>query len=79
MNSGEFRELGKDVLPVIGDLERLLKKHSVKGSVGIIVSEDGYFSFQSYETDFKMQRINKESPITIHLKEVVQWNTNSEI
>lgn len=78
MKSNEFRELAKDVLPVIGDFERLLEEHGVEGSVGIIVSADGYFAFNQYESDFKMQRMSKKSPITIHLKEVVQWSTNSE-
>lgn len=62
----EFKEMAKDALPLIIQLEEVLKKHGVSNMASLTTDvSTGYFTFSTYESDWEMLRTNNEYPVKI--------------
>lgn len=69
----EFRELAKDMKPVLKSMETVLKKHNINCLTSMTVSTDGYFNFNVHDSEWVYSRAdsNARSLISIHISEEV--------
>lgn len=73
MDKEKFRELSKDIKPVIMDMERVLNKHDVECISSLTMSTDGYFRFNVHDTKWEFVRADSNSKpmISYHICEEV--------
>ena len=57
----KFKELAKDMKPVINDMEAVLKKHGIDCLSSLTMSIDGYFNFSIHDSDWEFKRIGNDS------------------
>lgn len=57
----EFRELAKDMKPVIKDMEAVLNKHDITCLASLTMSTDGYFNFGIHDSDWGFIRSDSNS------------------
>lgn len=69
----EFRELAKDMKPVLKSIEAVLKKHNINCLTSTVVSTDGYFNFNVHDSDWLYSRTdsNARAFISMHISEEV--------
>ena len=62
----EFKELAKDILPLVNQIEDVLKKHGVN-TMAIMTAyvTSGYLTFNTHANNWKMIRVNNEYPVNI--------------
>lgn len=75
-NSGnKFRELAVDIMPVIKDMEKVLRKHEVEDLASISMSVDGYFTFSHTGTEWDFTRVckNDAPKIQMNYTEELEW------
>lgn len=62
----EFKELAKDILPLVTQIEDVLKKHGVTAIASITANvATGYFSFSTRANSWEMVRVNNEYPVNL--------------
>lgn len=62
----EFKEMAKDALPLIIQLEEVLKKHGVSNIASLTADvTTGYFSFSTYANEWEILRVNNEYPVNL--------------
>lgn len=61
MGKNEFRELAKDMEPVIAQMEEVLKRNDVTNLVSLTMDVEGYFHFQPHNSDWEFKRLNTDS------------------
>lgn len=69
MGKEEFRELAKDMKPIIKDMEDVLKKHGVECLASLCMSTDGYFSFDIHNSKWEYKRSNSNAKSVIYMYE----------
>lgn len=78
----EFKEISKDLLPLINQLEEVLKKHKVSAIASLTVDVTiGYFSFSTHANKWEMIRVNNEYPVNLRYEhsEVFALEENKEV
>ena len=61
-----FRGMAKEVLPLIIQLEEVLKKHGVSAISNLTADvTTGYFSFSTHENKWEVMRLNNEHPVNL--------------
>ncbi len=61
-----FRGMAKEALPLIVQLEEVLKKHGVSAIASLTADvTTGYFSFSTHENEWEMTRSNNEYPVKL--------------
>ena len=61
----EFKGLCIEVLPAIGNIEKVLEKAGVNESANVRISQNGYLAFEIYGSEWRMARYEKEGPVKI--------------
>lgn len=62
----KFKRLSKEVLPLIVQIENVLKKHGVSNMASLTADvETGYFSFYTHKNKWEMTRTNNEYPVQL--------------
>lgn len=61
MGKKEFRELAEDMKPVIEQIEEILKRYDIPGLATLAMDTDGYFRFQTAESEWEFKRVNDDS------------------
>lgn len=62
----EFKELAKDILPLVNQIEDVLKKHGVTAIASVTADvSTGYFSFSTHANRWEMLRVNNEYPVNL--------------
>lgn len=61
----EFKNLCIEVLPAIGNIEKVLEKAGVTESANVRISKNGYLAFEIYGSEWRMARYEKEGPAKI--------------
>lgn len=61
----KFRELAKDMKPIISDMEKVLNKHGIECLSSLTMSTDGYFRFNVHDTDWEFKRASKDAKSVI--------------
>lgn len=62
----KFKGMCKEVLPLIVQIEGVLKKHGEENMVNLTADvKTGYFTFSTHGSEWEMIRVNKESPVKI--------------
>lgn len=61
----EFKELAKDLKPVIKTMEEVLKKHSVECITSMTMSTDGYFHFSVHDSGWEFKRLDSNEKALI--------------
>lgn len=61
-----FKELAKDILPLVNQIEDVLKKHGVTVMASMTAdTTTGYLSFCTHANQWEMVRANNECPVRI--------------
>ncbi len=60
-----FKGLCINVLPLVGEIIENARKSGVQGMVGLSMDMNGYFSFNVHDSNWKMARIDGDSPVKI--------------
>lgn len=54
------------MLPLIEKMGKVLLKHEVSDMAGLSIhAQDGYFTFNTHESEWEMARIDSESPVKL--------------
>lgn len=61
----EFKDLCTEILPVIGNIEQILKREGVTDGVSIKVRTGGYLSMDVYNSMWRMSRYQNDGPVKI--------------
>lgn len=61
----KFKELAKDMKPVINDMEAVLKKHGIECLSSLTMNTDGYFNFGIHDSDWEFKRTRNDSKSVI--------------
>lgn len=62
----KFREMSKEILSLVIQLEEVLKKHGVSDMAGLTTDvTTGYFSFSTHGNKWEMTRTNNEYPVQL--------------
>lgn len=62
----EFKELAKDILPLVNQIEDVLKRHGVTTMANMTADvTTGYLAFNTHANNWKMIRVNNEYPVNI--------------
>lgn len=54
----KFKALAADMLPVIEQMNEVLRKHGVEKLASVTTRTDGYFLFYTHETAWEMSRVS---------------------
>ena len=73
MEKEKFKDLARDMKPVIKNMEEVFKKHDIECLSSLTVSTDGYFNFRIHDSDWEFKRADSNSKlvISIHITEEV--------
>lgn len=71
----EFRELATDMIPVLKDMEIVLKKHNIRDLASVSMSIDGYFRFNHAGTKWDYVRLseNDTPKLKLDYAEELEW------
>lgn len=75
-NSREtFKRLAKDMIPVIKDMERVLRENGVNRIANLSVETNGYFTFSHNGTDWDFTRLRSDCKPKIRkeYEEEIEW------
>lgn len=61
----KFKELAKDLKPVIKTMEEVLKKHDIESITSMTMSTDGYFHFSVHDSGWEFKRLDSEAKTLI--------------
>lgn len=61
----EFKGLCLEVLPLANKLQEILKSRGITELASITLSADGYMTFSHHDTEWEMNRVDKESSTRI--------------
>lgn len=65
MTQEEFKELAKDLKPVVKTMEDVLKKHNIESLTSMCMSTDGYFNFNVHDSEWEFKRANSNTKMLI--------------
>lgn len=61
-----FKGMSKEILPLINQIEEVLKKYEVSDLASLTVdAKTGYFTFSTHESDWEMSRSDNECPVRL--------------
>ena len=61
----EFKDLAKDLKPVLKSMEDVLKKHNIECLASTSMSTDGYFNFSLHDSDWEFKRLSSDAKMLI--------------
>lgn len=61
----EFKDICIEVLPAIGNIEKVLEKAGVIEGANVRISRNGYLTFEIYDSKWRMTRYEKGGPVKI--------------
>lgn len=59
----EFKDFCTKVLPAIRNIERTLEKTGVTEGISVRISQNGYMTFDIYDSNWRMARYKKDGPV----------------
>ena len=62
MEFEEFKELAKEVKPLLEEAIKILKKHETKGLASVTLGVDGYMDFIVFKGGMEMCRVDEDAP-----------------
>lgn len=65
LEKDKFKDFCTEILPVIGNIEQILKNGDVSEDVNIRVGDNGYLSLEIYGSKWSMKRYRKDYPVRI--------------
>lgn len=71
----EFKKLAVDMIPVIKEMEKVLRKYGIENLASISMSVDGYFTFSHTGTEWDFTRVYKNDTPKMQMKyvEELEW------
>lgn len=60
-----FKELAKDMKPVLKSMEEVLEKHNIECLTSLCINSDGYFNFSLHDSEWEFRRLNHDAKMMI--------------